>query len=265
MSTTYDFIDACAKSFKFFWSKRLLIAKLVLIPVLVKFITIVATFSFGLEGNILRQGLMRIPSFFIDGVLICYIVRIALIEAQIIQEQNKTLPFDDLKKGAIVFTLIQMFAYLTIGIVSTYTDLSQLENPDVQDQPPPNFLTFISILGFIGMMVWSFRLAWLHIPIMLGISVKEYLIAIKGMLSSVLMIATWVICMIPFLFITFIIGDLLSSLNTTEGMPMSTIPSFLFYGVQSFADIFIGIVSNLAIAFGVMKMIEKQQKTKGTS
>src|SRR5690606_1781751 len=163
---SFDFIDSAVKGYKFVWAERGYIARLALPLLVIKFASFIFISSTGLEGNVLRQGLVYLPSYFVEGWLLAQLIRLSLFGERWpvpVTEASKDFVLGRsraVQAGMAVYVMIQMFMTLTLGLIAQNAPAESQR----ADLPEPTFGTFVAGIIALAVIIWAFRLLWLYIP-----------------------------------------------------------------------------------------------------
>lgn len=268
-TTSFDIIKATAEGYKFLWNRRKFIARLALLPVVVKFICFFTVINLDLESNLLRQGILFLPYFLLEGYLVCTLLRFAVYSKEEVIQPPGSGAFEyykqrgrDIQAGAIMYTLIKLLTTLFFAIMLS-TAPAPLEEELVAEQPEVTFEAFFAMLVVFIALIWAFRLMWLNIPLTLGYNMKTYLRRVRGMSFSFHIFSVWVMCVIPF----GIVVDLLSASPANHPETGVLAIRYAILGVQAVLDTMMVIVSHVGIALGIYwvmtgKNIEKKDMKK---
>ncbi len=158
---------------------------------------------------------VMLPSYFMDGWFIAQFLRTLLtgerwprkIPSEPTQEQISFL----LWRARGILAAILCFVLIMViqgGALVFLTDIqtSILSRP--QATPPEGSLMML-FLGVVLMLfsIWSFRLLWLYIPLIILTPLGGFLKEIRGFMTSVYMIGVWVMSVVPIMFfVLFIAG-----------------------------------------------------------
>lgn len=254
----FDFIESASEGYKFVWIHRASVLRLAAVPVILKVVGFVITYTLSLEDNFLRQGLLLVPSYIAEGYLIAFYVRWMLLNEYGNAVALSGNPEEDdanlkdrtrlISAGMIVYVLIKMLLSLSVGLA-----LSAEQVSDANAAPPDSNIAFLfGALVLLGFALWAFRLIWIYIPLTLGIRINDYLYAIKGLGSSFYLLGAWVLCFIPIAFVFMLLLQIIQTMFGIEDLESAGFAiALLIGGIQSVADTLIAIVSSLAIARGL--------------
>lgn len=249
----FDFIDSAVKGYSTTWKNHFTFLRLAALPFFIKLGCFGIILFFGLETNYIRHGLIMLPAFFAEGFLFAYTIHTVLNGQKLIHDFKKiNAHIRDIMAGTIIYVLTQLslavFAgSMMIGITA--------ETANVQSQEPDPAMFFASIT-FLAFMIWAFRLIWLYVPASMGIDIKYFLAKIKPYKTSFHMLGCWLICFMPFAIGLLLLSQILSGFFPSNENQISPIFSILYATLQSATEIVIGLVSSLAMAYGVRQMME---------
>ncbi len=257
----FDIIAAAGKGYEYVWTNRFALLNLALVPLLAKVIALAIILGFSLEENFLRQGLILLPSFFLDGWLVCM-----LLKHKFCGSDKGSLPpgfkkgDSDVLAGTLLYVIFQMLLFVVAWF---YMQMS--EQAATLEEPPEPSLTsvFISALILFG-TIWGFRAIWLYILPTLGIRFREYFHTLGGLSASFFMIGAWLICQIPVAVALILVHEFFAGITGHT----SDDPVILYQGVmvviQAVADLSITMIVSVAMAHGIYEMVYgKPDKPKG--
>jgi hypothetical protein len=261
---SFDIIKASQAGFLNFWEYRILIVRMSIIPAIIKWISLIAIIIFDLESNYLRQGLLLLPAYFFEGWLIAFFLRLVIYKENIFLFIGKNNPqsgtnkkiLDDMLAGTLMYVLMNLTASLCWGLLFA----QEPSQTPLKQESEPNILMFILAMILMYGLLWSVRLSWLHIPVMLGFSLKDYFFSLRGLKSSVAMLATWLICLFPIMLGIFLISDILATLTQHTPETPSMAYKFIILGLKSIVEISINLIAGIALAFGICAMMNPVKK-----
>lgn len=246
---TFDFIESSSKGYKFFWDERRLIARLALIPALLKFSCLILIEVLGISENFLRQGLVLLPAYFAEGWILAYLVRLFLYHQGVkknIEVHNRTIA-----AGMGVYVLIQ----LTQAFIFGYIAANAPEQP--VPPPPPSLEMFLVAMIFLAVVIWAFRLLWLYIPVAMDYNLVDFMRKIRGYTSSVYIIGTWLICYLPPLMILIVCTELWAYAFPGNFENPDAPYKFVMRGLQVIVELSIGVIITIALANGFREVMDK--------
>lgn len=260
---SFDFVESTSNAYRFLWDRREDVVRLSAMVVVVKILFFVGFVAFGIEQQTLRQGLILLPSYFLEGWVIAQIMVMALYGLEQSGEtKTKILPPPEdietnIKASMIAYVLIKLMLSFVVG----FTVAEQQKLPDA---PPPegNMQTFFVVFVMIAFVVWAFRFLWMYVPMVMGRGPMEYLNRFRKMNASFYMMGVWILCFVPLvlvmIFLSEFVGAFLGALSVSE-------ESVLFKSalaiVQAFIDYLMALISSVGIAYGFYSVFVGENKT----
>lgn len=234
-----------------------MVLALAFIPLLIKIACLVTIFALGMETQYLRQGLIALPSYFAEGVLFARLIVMAGKNG----ETLGPIPSSDDRRimaASLLYVLIKLILAFVGGMGMAFVMAQEGKTPD----PEGSLSMFFAGIFVLGMMLWSFRLVWLYIPLAQGYAIMPLLQKMKGLQTSLVLLGTWLICFIPLALLLVISAGLIGNIvGHTEDAP-SALYRFLIIIIQGGLDIVAGLVATLAISFGFHTiMATKKERT----
>ena len=124
-----DIIDIAARGYMSVWEHRKALAQMALFPMGVKCLTVAIVVIFGLQDNLLRQGLVYIPSFFVEGWFIAAALRLVFYheawptfltgdakdDAARIQKRRSAI-----QACGILYTLLRLISVVSVAMFVEY-------------------------------------------------------------------------------------------------------------------------------------------------
>lgn len=260
----FDFIESAASSYRFVMLESRTIYHMALIPFLVKLASFVLITLLGLDTDFMRQGLILIPSYFLEGWLVAKLIRLAIFgerwpyalsgdqkeDAALYRERSTSL-----KASMIMYVLIKMTMAAAAGSV---LESEELYKNAAESSPDPSAATFIIAFGGVLFLVWSFRLVWLYVPLAFGESVTGFLNRIKSFNTSIYMMASWFLCFIPVALLMMMFSELMGSIFSVQAdVEPPILYTYIIVLAQAIFELFVAIVSSVAIAYGVGSIYQK--------
>lgn len=256
---SFDFVECAAMAYRFVWGGRATILRLSLVALAFKVVSLMMVTALGLESNLLRQGLVLLPSYFLEGLVIC---RILLLATALETEKSDSAVIladsSSVRAGAIVYVLIKMFLSFIAGM--TFAGNADMAASQPAPSAPNPQTLFLAILILAG-MVWIFRFLWLYVPVALGYGIEEFLRKFKGFSSSLQMIGLWVLCFTPLVLLMILGSEILGAVIPGA---RDDLPSIIYLQamavLQALADYAISLVSSIGMAYGVRSVFNNENK-----
>jgi hypothetical protein len=244
----FDFVDAATKGYSFFWREREAIARMAVPLFLVKFICYISVIALSLEENLLRQGLIYLPAYFVEAWLLVQLTRHAMLGERwpmmrtpenfaALMPRTRAI-----KAGIAVYVLIKLFLIVTSGLTSGAAPAPGTELPE------PTLMTFIAAMVALGAMIWAFRLIWLYIPAALGYRVTDFIDRAGGYTTSFYMIGTWLICLLPPAMAVIFLSEMLVTMSGGEAGGALKV---LLVALQVAVEIVISVITTIGMAHAV--------------
>ncbi|MCF8496158.1 MAG: hypothetical protein K9G62_05750 [Alphaproteobacteria bacterium] len=262
----FDFVDSSSRGYAFVWRERRALIQLAAWPFLLKIASFTAVAFLGMGDNLLRQGLLLLPSYFAEGWLIAQIIRLAVLhEPQtallsaggLIRERKNPGPHSRaLLSGAIVYVLTKMFMAVFFGMFMLQQGLA----PSVETPPPALPSLFAGVIA-LALMIWAFRFLWLYVPASLEYRLEDFLIRIKPFISSLYMMGVWILCFAPVAFLFIGLSQVVGVLFAGSGGYVSGIHSYAMILLQAASEMLLAVLSSVAMAYGVHSIYNGPRKT----
>ena len=247
----FDFVESASQGYRFTWRQRAALVRLAAWPLTVKIAFFLLVYVLGMEGNILRQGWVLLPTYFLEGWLVVTVIRLAVLPAGSTDRQS-------VSAAIILFVLVKLVVAVFAGLMS---------QPAMADLPEQNMpsdgMMFLAAAFTMLVLLWTFRFLWLYVPAAMGIPPGLFLRKIQGLQLSLYMLALWMLCFVPIALILLLVSNLLAGLFPPDG----DVPARLYlYGMaigQAVIEMTITLVSSIAMAHAVAQIMtgKPQQET----
>ncbi len=264
----FDFIEASSSGYKYIWAKRQVLGRLLVLPIALKILTLFVILAFSLETNFLRQGLLFLPSYFVEGWLIMQVIRMAFFkeswsgwasggylcaESSLNAKRHRII-----LSGTIIYVLIK----LTTAFISGMMAAGALEGQDAtRSVPEMGPYIYLGALLMVVIIIWSFRLLWLYVPVALNYPILSFLKKAKGFSTSFYMLGVWILCFVPVALIILFMAEILGTAFPGDGENLSTIYKYGLASIQALAEVVIALVSSVSMAYGIRSIIEGTNKS----
>lgn len=262
---TFDFIEASSKGYKFLWQERHAIGRFGAIPAVLKFIGFIAITYFGIEQNFLRHGLVLLPSFFAEGLLVMYAIRRALYNEDMPFQPHVSAaaPHPDSSRIIWAGTLVYVLIWLTL---SFFNGLAMMGAgvPDGGEVPPePELKVYLMLTWLLVCAVWLFRFIWLYVPVVMGYSMRDYLRKIGGFRISLYMMGLWLVCYLPFVLLLMLFSDMaLIAYPAAEGETVSKTYEYVMAAAKIIANLATTVTASVAMAYGIAQVMSGSKSVK---
>ncbi len=197
MKVPFDLVTVSGLAYVKVWEERFYLMRMAVIPILVKFICMVAVFAFALEDNQIRSTLVMLPAYFAEGWILCHLVRLIFLDQRWPFQPTGERGIDEavleartrgIMGGVISFVLIEMMvAALWAALLAI-----PMENAVV-----PGMAVRLLVIVLFVLTLWGFRFFWIFVPIALNVRPVPYMKALSGVKESFSLIGVWLICSVP--------------------------------------------------------------------
>ncbi len=192
----FDMAMAAGRAYTKIVEERRYLAKLIIFPVIIKFITLLVLFSHEMfQDNLIRAALIQIPSFFVTGWMLSHWVRLVYLDQYWPfkpsgDEKADMAALDDrargILSGTIMFVLIQLAVSALVAVISPMFEETDAEQMTSQQH-------FMVIALFV-LMIWGFRYVWVYIPLAVNQQMRDFFRQVSHPGLSFYFIGTWLLC-----------------------------------------------------------------------
>jgi hypothetical protein len=260
----FDFIESAGKAYQYVWTNRQDLARPSAFVIAAKFACYAIVFIAGVEDNFLRQGLILMPSYFVEGWIIAHIMLKALSNEKDRAYQIPRIAPENIQNtiitSMVVYVLLKLLLSFFVGLPGLI-DPQALSAAGEQEASASDAMLFIGALGFMVFAVWFFRFIWLYVPPALGFSMTGYLRKIGPLNGSYYLIGLWLICFVPLAIALIICSQIVSIPFGTGAEELSAGHKYVLSFLQGIFDYVMILVSSLGMAYGVASMFNKEDKT----
>lgn len=258
--TQFHFIDATVHGYQTVFSNYKFYARLIIIPLIVKISCLYLIHIFDLIDNPLRQGLILLPSYFVDGWLMAHAVRFAVLGDRPLSmtgyDPNKITPeYLDHKARAVMscigsFVLACLLFAMFKGVLINPDLVKEIEA--TPNQADSGLLDFIIALALLYATVWLTRYLWIYIIFALGLSARQFYKANKNILVSIEILASYFMALAPLLLLSAITSEIVINLLDLSIQSDETALDTYYYAMTPFLglyDLCSTILCSCSIAF----------------
>ena len=252
----FDFIESAMYGYRTTWNNRHMLLRLAALPFLVKLGCYAALLLLDMDDQYLRHGLILLPSFFAEGFLLAYVIGTVMAGQSLSTNLNSVnIDFRNVKAAMVVYVLVQLGLSFTVGSVMDGVNMASEQAAPAS----PSFGGFLFSIAALAFTIWAFRLVWVYVPMAMGISITAYLRRARAFSFSFYLLGCWLICFVPLGLLVLMVSQILSGFFSGDTESGSLGFSIIFAILQCAAEIIIGLVSSLAIAYGIRQMIENKR------
>lgn len=266
----FDVIDSAGHGYRKVWDERRYLAKIALIPVLIKIACYVIIIAVDWGDNYFRRALVMLPSYFADGWMITHFIRLIFLGQRWPFRPTGELDNDlavlesrarSVMAGTLAFVVIN---FLMAGLMAVMFEVNMSDAPHDSTPDTPGDVSqpvlYLMLLAFIGFMIWVFRFIWLFIPAALSYPIRAFYKEIGGFMTSLSMVSTWIIGYMPLFFIfTMISSALLEPYGNDPASAPATI-EFMIGALNVMTDTVVSLVTTGGIAYGLKELLNKNTK-----
>ncbi len=245
----FDFVESASNAYIYVWQERKQLARVSAFVLGMKALSFIGILLMGLEDNLLRQGLMLIPSHFVEGIVIAQIMVMAVYsKSHEMLSKSQMLGSPPILAAGILYLLIKLALSLSLGM--TFVTPEQIAAAQADGGPDP-LSSFFLALALMALMIWAFRLFWIYVPVALGYSVSEYISKFRAYVSSFYMIGVWLLCFVPTGIILIMLLSIVQMIAPEVNGESPLLNDILNASVQAVTDYAMVLLSSLGMAFGV--------------
>ncbi|MGQ0527894.1 MAG: hypothetical protein ACT4OY_07720 [Alphaproteobacteria bacterium] len=246
----FNMVQSAVEGYTQLWRARRVFMHLAILPAAIKMATFVAIMSFELEHNYLRQGILLLPSYFIEGWLVAVAIRF--------MNRGDAQPLAGFfsSREALSCMILYVLAKLAATFVSSFALMHRQEGappqgPAEQMAADPSLFLFAVIV--LSMGLWMFRFLWLYVPAAMGYGIEAFLKKTNRLHFSFYLIGFWILCFVPFALALLMVSQVLP--HPAEGIFLPTIIAMSI--AQAFAELCIILVSALGFAHAVRAIMSQ--------
>lgn len=256
----FSFVDAAGKGYQFVWEERQALFSLAVLPLAVKMGCFAIIILLGLQDNHLRQGLMLLPAYFLEGWLAALCIRLAIFGERRAQGAEGLFVAEPLKQvilaSALVYTLTKLatsfFAALVVAAGS-------VDSAPPETNPPAG--AYFVLVVFTVFCIWAFRFFWLYVPVAMNVPPSRFLKRIRPFSASFSLLGLWLVCMVPAAVLLMGFSSLLKEVffgGADAGSSMAYL-----YGMSCFEGVIetiVVLVASAGMAFGIQSLFNSQDR-----
>lgn len=248
-----DITGICGHVYKKTWAERRYLAKMIIIPLLIKYTCFAVASVYMAQDSIIRIAFFMLPSYLIEGWFLAHWARTVVMDHRWPFKPSGNQELDTkvmsargrgVMGGLVAFTLIN---FLMTGYFAYFLSLLPV-NLDPQTASPE-----VGIIGLVMLVTafMLFRYIWSYIPLALNIRLVDYAKLVQQASMTFPMIGIWVCCFIP----PFIIMQISGGLIEVATIGVESKPPIV-EGISMFVRVFLDMIKNLltTAAFACMVM-----------
>lgn len=266
---SFDFVESASRAYQFIWERRIDVLQISLMAIAVKVLTFVGFIVFGMD-DFLRQGLLALPAYFLEGWVIAQVMVMALYrDVAGVMGGESILPSPEdiarnVKASAIVYVLIKLMMSFVVGMTYAEMDMGPDGLPAGSSEEGSVQLLAVAVMMMV-FMIWAFRFLWLYVPLVMGRTPLEFLDKFKPLVSSFSFLGTWLLCFVPLILLMIVLSQMLGTVMAGLGVSTESIVFESGLGaLHAIIDYLLSLVSSVAIAYGVYSVFNADNKKTKT-
>lgn len=262
-----DVIDCIDYGYRTLWQERHYLLRLAAVPVLVKLICFMILLLVGWQTDFVRSALVLLPSYFTEGWMLAHLIRLvfydqrwpfvpcgnAALDQAVLQERAYGIT-----AGALFYVVIK-FLLAGFKAILNSVQTAAVEKLPVQGEAPTGTALVALLLMFLTL--WGFRLVFLYIPAAAGMRPDFLIRCPRSLKVSLQLLGVWLVSVVPMILALLMVSSVLVSGHMTAGTAVPMLSSIVLVLFQVFFDTVIAILSTLAAAQGIKKMVESKPRS----
>lgn len=198
----FDIPNTAVAAYQRIWAERVYLAKLMLVPLLIKAVCETGVLYAGVEHDLIRHTLIMLPSYFAEGWLVAQFLRTVLTGerwpypvdlSSVANEVAIVRRVRGLLACIISFVLTMMGIALLGSVLQSLTPEGSATSAATSTDPIAHILPLIAIIASIVL----FRFLWLPIPLVVNTRIQDYVQITQGFLTPMRLFALWLMVSIP--------------------------------------------------------------------
>ena len=251
--SSFDFIEAANYGYKALWENRIVLLRLLSLPFFVKCGCIAAILLMGFQDDVLKHGLLMLPSYFAEGFVIGYVIRMFYANRDIGDDVSQgKLYSNDIMAAMILYVLIKILIAVMLGAAFQSVTPEMLK--DSESLPPELASIFLMLFAFT---IWAFRFLWMYVPVAMGYSLRLFFKRIASFMITFQMLGTWFICFMPIALFTLLLSQFIASLLGSLGA-VELLSLLVISCVQGGMEIIISLLAALSMSHGFKALMSNQ-------
>ncbi len=266
---SFDLIDSASFGYRAVWHERAYLARMAIVPILIKLACTVVIFTLDYQDNYLRQGLISLPAAFAQGWLLAQFARTLLLlerwpiylSAEPNEQQMAALLLRarGIMSSIIMYVIITFLAYGLAQIYSMLLDIVGDTDKAVEAgaEPEASPLFIIPSFALIVASIWMVRLTVLYIPVVVLMPVTEFLAKISGFASSFRLVGVLLVstlpCFVVAIFISSILAGVAGGADSDSGL-------FIIIIISTLVKTLISLISTASVIYAFRDILPKHPK-----
>ncbi len=246
----FDFIECTSHAYRFLWNNRQDVSRVIAPVILLKILSFMGVTALSLDNNILRQGLLLLPSHALEGFVLAGLIPWAMGIGL------SDIPKTRMQAVAGVYVFLKLVMSFAMGLIFSG---QALQAPPPSSEPA-GLVVWLIVGGMLAGTLWGFRLLWLYVPVALGYQMRAYLKALKGWRASYDMIGLWILCFVPWVLAMIVVSEIVAFVVPgAHGDSPSALFAQILAMLQACVDTLITMVASIGMAYGIDQVMKKKE------
>lgn len=262
----FDFVESAAAGYRYVWQERYTLLPLVSLPLAVKMGSYAAIYLMDLGENVLRQGLVLMPSYLLEGFIVALVIRMAIFGERynsLFESGEKEQYSPDRRRvimaGVVIYLMTKLISSFMAGWMMIAREVEKI--PEMPRPEPGGSEVYVMSIMIMIFMIWAFRYFWLYVPAVMDIPAQVFLKRIAGFMSSIYIAGLWMLCFVPMAVVLVVIARMLMTVFPgVDEATASPIYSILMALVQPAIEMIIALTSSVAMAYAVRSVMSEPQQ-----
>lgn len=195
----FDIILAAGKAYTTIWEERVYLARMAVVPIIIKIICMLIAVQFVEGDNLLRLTLVMLPAYFAEGWMLSHLVRLVVLGQRWpfkMTGDNKadTKMLYNRARGILAGTVC--YVLINLALASYFTFFMHYIPMDMN---PEETDPAVAVIGLIMMAtaLFGFRFVWFYIALAINVDPKLYLGVFKKLPVTFYVLGLWLVCCVP--------------------------------------------------------------------
>ena len=214
-----DIVDTATRAYQKVWRERKYLARMALVPLLIKYVFFAIAITYVEPGNVIRMGLILLPAFFAEGWFLAHWVRTVIVGHRWPFRSSGDMEADmehlhiraqGVIRGMVAFVVINFLMAGYFAFFMHFLPADLLISEEAAQEADPN----IAVIGLVMAvsMFLLFRYVWSYILLALNLPLRGFMRAVQPLRVTFIFIGVWLMCFVPTILI--LQGMTLSFLST---------------------------------------------------
>jgi hypothetical protein len=254
MTPPIDILSTVTNAYRRLWAERFYVTRLGVVPWVVIFINLILVEVLVEDATLLRRSLYMLPSMIAEAWIVVQFLRTILTNERWPMPRPAAITPALIERARAMLAGLLFYLLISLGTNAFGGILAMtLPTPGPQDTTmsvdPADQTLMLGILAFFVILIFNFRLLWLHVPLIAGLSIPRYLAATKPLVINFQLMAVWFTSLMP-AFLILVILSPLSSLSNGDDI-LAFLAFLALSAISSAAQIVMMLAVSSAIAIAL--------------